>query len=151
MHEHHFDRLSVAYAGDEIVPCYWCCRPCFPESSSFFWLVSVIYNPWIFTWKTPMSHQGAWQRRANIKARSILRNKMWKCRKQPTSFSEFVSPCDSVVYGWGIASLFGVLMNGFAGKTPVNLFFQGRLEGQRGWFADVQVSGSWMHRKLTGS
>ena len=51
----------------------------------------------------------------------------------------------------GIASLFGVLMNGFAGKTPVNLFFQGRLEGQRGWFADVQVSGSWMHRKLTGS
>lgn len=28
MHEHHFDRLSVAYAGDEIVPCYWCCRPC---------------------------------------------------------------------------------------------------------------------------
>lgn len=28
MHEHHFDRLAVAYAGDEIVPCYWCCRPC---------------------------------------------------------------------------------------------------------------------------
>ncbi|CAK9097395.1 Protein phosphatase 2C homolog 2 (PP2C-2) [Durusdinium trenchii] len=28
MHEHHFDRLAVAYAADEIVPCYWCCRPC---------------------------------------------------------------------------------------------------------------------------
>ncbi|CAE7469237.1 unnamed protein product [Symbiodinium natans] len=28
MHEHHFDKLSVAYAADEIVPCYWCCRPC---------------------------------------------------------------------------------------------------------------------------
>ncbi|CAJ1365028.1 unnamed protein product [Effrenium voratum] len=28
MHEHHFDKLSVAYTADEIVPCYWCCRPC---------------------------------------------------------------------------------------------------------------------------
>ncbi|OLP92536.1 putative protein phosphatase 2C 27 [Symbiodinium microadriaticum] len=28
MHEHHFDKLGLAYAADEIVPCYWCCRPC---------------------------------------------------------------------------------------------------------------------------
>mmetsp|Transcript_6343 Transcript_6343/g.14541 ORF Transcript_6343/g.14541 Transcript_6343/m.14541 type:complete len:625 (-) Transcript_6343:63-1937(-) len=28
MHEHHYDKLSVAYGPDDIVPCYWCCRPC---------------------------------------------------------------------------------------------------------------------------
>ena len=53
MHEHHFDRLSVAYAGDEIVPCYWCCRPCFPESSSFFWLVSCDIQSLNFHLKDP--------------------------------------------------------------------------------------------------
>eukprot|EP00931_Biecheleriopsis_adriatica_P033861 TRINITY_DN19634_c0_g1_i2.p1 TRINITY_DN19634_c0_g1~~TRINITY_DN19634_c0_g1_i2.p1 ORF type:complete len:649 (+),score=101.38 TRINITY_DN19634_c0_g1_i2:84-2030(+) len=28
MHEQHFDKLVGAYGPDEIVPCYWCCRPC---------------------------------------------------------------------------------------------------------------------------
>ena len=33
MHEHHFDKLGLAYAADEIVPCYWCCRPCLGASA----------------------------------------------------------------------------------------------------------------------
>jgi len=28
MHEQHFDKLRGAYGPDEVVPCYWCCRPC---------------------------------------------------------------------------------------------------------------------------
>lgn len=28
MHEQHFDKLGGAYGADEIMPCYWCCRPC---------------------------------------------------------------------------------------------------------------------------
>merc|ERR1712183_1029228 len=28
MPEQHFDRLGGAYGPDEVVPCYWCCRPC---------------------------------------------------------------------------------------------------------------------------
>lgn len=28
MHDQHFDKLGEAYGADEIVPCYWCCRPC---------------------------------------------------------------------------------------------------------------------------
>lgn len=28
MHDQHFDKLTGAYGPDEIVPCYWCCRPC---------------------------------------------------------------------------------------------------------------------------
>lgn len=28
MHEQHFDKLGGAYGPDELVPCYWCCRPC---------------------------------------------------------------------------------------------------------------------------
>lgn len=29
MHEQHFDKLGFeTYLADEIVPCYWCCRPC---------------------------------------------------------------------------------------------------------------------------
>mmetsp|Transcript_101702 Transcript_101702/g.316317 ORF Transcript_101702/g.316317 Transcript_101702/m.316317 type:complete len:571 (-) Transcript_101702:148-1860(-) len=28
MHEQHFDKLGGAYNSEEVVPCYWCCRPC---------------------------------------------------------------------------------------------------------------------------
>ncbi|CAE8656314.1 unnamed protein product, partial [Polarella glacialis] len=28
MHEQHFDKLGSAYGVDDIVPCYWCCKPC---------------------------------------------------------------------------------------------------------------------------
>mmetsp|Transcript_53075 Transcript_53075/g.99451 ORF Transcript_53075/g.99451 Transcript_53075/m.99451 type:complete len:729 (-) Transcript_53075:331-2517(-) len=29
MHDQHFDKLGgSAYGADEIMPCYWCCRPC---------------------------------------------------------------------------------------------------------------------------
>mmetsp|Transcript_71777 Transcript_71777/g.199161 ORF Transcript_71777/g.199161 Transcript_71777/m.199161 type:complete len:399 (+) Transcript_71777:332-1528(+) len=28
MHDQHFDKLGEAYGSDEVVPCYWCCRPC---------------------------------------------------------------------------------------------------------------------------
>jgi len=28
MHDQHFDKLGGTYGPDEVVPCYWCCRPC---------------------------------------------------------------------------------------------------------------------------
>lgn len=28
MHEQHFDKLGAAYGPEEVVPCYWCCKPC---------------------------------------------------------------------------------------------------------------------------
>merc|ERR1712032_1091037 len=28
LHEQHFDKLGDTYGPDDIVPCYWCCRPC---------------------------------------------------------------------------------------------------------------------------
>lgn len=31
MHQQHFDKLGGAYDSDEVVPCYWCCRPCVTE------------------------------------------------------------------------------------------------------------------------
>merc|ERR550514_642236 len=31
MHEQHFDKLGGNYRPDEVVPCYWCCRPCATE------------------------------------------------------------------------------------------------------------------------
>lgn len=44
MHEQHFDKLGRHYASDEIMPCYWCCRPCVtkkgqnkPGNSLAFW------------------------------------------------------------------------------------------------------------------
>merc|ERR1712151_1381337 len=28
LHEQHFDKLGGTYGPEDIVPCYWCCRPC---------------------------------------------------------------------------------------------------------------------------